>query len=578
VGDEEEEHEGPAQQESPQEALPHRPGQLAAHQVNARCPRRPVECRQVTEKGLLPELLSRILQIGEEVIPVSVPDQVPLHHPPQGRGCETVDCFPHRRGFRILEPGQPIQKRFKGLARETVALQGRCRLRLHAIRTAALCQGIQYPALRRLPVQHPLQRGPGNNLSLSPVSLRKFAYPAPPRQDFFQVFPVNSHQHLLRTETQVLLHLLLRQERLRAFRLEVLQFPLETQEKGGDQKGDRKDQGKGGHRPAPSAAEGPEPAESEAGKRSVDGTGESTFDEHQQGRKEQEGGVEGKENAEPHQEAQFGQSPHVGDHQGQKRQRRGHRGGKDAVTGIHHRQTDGFPRIAPRGFFSAESVIEVDGVVGAEADDKGGKGKGDDVDGGEEQPRGSQRQDHAVGEYQGDQKGRQEAAIGEEEKPEHHEQRRHDAGHDVLLHHRFVDDRGERGAGAGDVHPGARAGLVDAGHQLPCECHVVHRPRRFRDHDQEPAVPGKEIGGFGVEIEGLARRFQAGQHQVAQGERVGRNQVPHPHPHLARQFGSRPGEGGIHGPRFESLPVRSGVGRVEEELGMGDGIADKAGE
>jgi len=92
------------------------------------------------------------------------------------------------------------------------------------------------------------------------------------------------------------------------------------------------------------------------------------------------------------------------------------------------------------------------------------------------------------------------------------------------------------GAGAGNCDPRVPARLVDTRHEFAGKVHVVHRFRRFGNHDQDPAVPGKKVGGVGVEVQRLTSCLQAGQHQVPEREGVGSGKIAHAHAHLACQF------------------------------------------
>ena len=172
--------------------------------------------------------------------------------------------------------------------------------------------------------------------------------------------------------------------------------------------------------------------------------------------------------------------------------------------------------------------------------------------------------------------GRQEPVIGEVKQPEDHRKGRDEAEDDVLLHHPFVDDRGEVGTGAGDGDFRTFPCLVYPYHELAGEGHLLHRQGRLGDHDQEPAVTGEEIRGVRVEIEGPAPLFQAGKHHFPEIEGACGNQSAHPHTELAGKLGPGPVQGALHVRRLKFPEITFNPGRVEKSWGR-FGITDKSG-
>ena len=317
------------------------------------------------------------------------------------------------------------------------------------------------------------------------------------------------------------LDLLLGQHRLRLAWLKFFQVSLEPQPDSGNQENHTKQTGDDGdHPPSPDAAV-PDHAEPERGERSIAGKREAPFSENKERRQEETGSVEREEHPQPHQESQLEKRPDVGDSERKKRQRRGEGCGKNPVAGVGEGQPERLPGVRPRNPLRIEPVIDVDGVVGAQADDEGGEGKGNYVDGGEKQSRCPQGQEGAAEDDDRNEQCRQEPPVGEIKEPQDHHEGREDASDNVPLHGRFVDDRAQVSPGAGDGDPGTGPSLIYCGNQLPGKGHVLHRPGRFGDNDEDPSVPGEKIGRRSVQIQGLACLPEPGKDQVPEPQGIG---------------------------------------------------------
>src|SRR5512133_984704 len=314
----------------------------------------------------------------------------------------------------------------------------------------------------------------------------------------------------------MLLDFFLGQERFRRAGLHVFQFGLERYAGCGKNQSDHRQDRQDNVQTPVAAACPPEAAQPETGQRFVLGERESALHEDQQGRQEKEGCIQGKNNSQPHQQPQFGQRPYIRDNQGQEGKGGCQGSREEGVAGIDGRQAERLIRRLSVTAFEMEAVVEMDRIVGAKPDDERGKGKGDDADGGIEQPRRAGRQHGPAYQDQRDQQGRQQPPVTGVKQRQDNNQRRKQPGDDVLFHDGFVSDRAQVCTGTGDLDGGSRAGFIYAGHQLPGKGDVGDRVAWFGNDNEDLAVPRKKIGRGGVQIECLGGGLQSRQNQVAQ--------------------------------------------------------------